>query len=66
MATGQRPEAAPTWTIRSVALRTRDGPERLDRAYRRLLAAEPPDTRPTGPGTPSAPPAPGRGHNTGR
>jgi hypothetical protein len=38
MSTGQRPTAAPTWTIRSVSVRTRDGPERLDQAYRRLLS----------------------------
>jgi hypothetical protein len=29
-------DAAPAWVIRSVAVRTRDGPERLDQAYRRL------------------------------
>jgi hypothetical protein len=28
---------APTWTIRSVAVRTRDGLERLDRVYRHLI-----------------------------
>jgi hypothetical protein len=38
MPSGQRPTAASTWTIRSVSLRTRDGPERLDQVYRRLLA----------------------------
>ena len=37
MPAGQRPAAAPTWVIRSVAVRTRDGPERLDQAYRRLI-----------------------------
>src|SRR4051794_24860430 len=29
--------AAPSWTIHSVAVRTRDGPERLDQVYRRLV-----------------------------
>ena len=37
MPAGQRPAAASTWVIRSVAVRTRDGPERLDQAYRRLI-----------------------------
>jgi hypothetical protein len=36
MPAGQRPVAASTRVIRSVAVRTRDGPERLDQAYRRL------------------------------
>ena len=34
--------AAATWKIHSVSLRTRDGPERLDQAYRRLLDICPP------------------------
>jgi hypothetical protein len=29
---------AQSWTIRSVFVRTRDGPDRLDHAYRRLTA----------------------------
>ena len=33
-----RVEAGRAWTIRSVPIRTRDGPERLDQAYRRLLS----------------------------
>ncbi len=37
MPDGQRPSAATTWVIRSVAVRTRDGPERLDQVYRRLI-----------------------------
>ncbi len=37
MSTRQHPTAAPTWTIRSVSVRTRDGPERLGQVYRRLL-----------------------------
>lgn len=37
MPSGPRSVAAPAWTIRSVAVRTRDGPERLDRAYRHLI-----------------------------
>src|SRR3712207_563847 len=34
--------AAATWKIHSVPLRTRDGPERLDQVYRRLLDRPPP------------------------
>ena len=37
MPTGQPPVAAPVWAIRSVPVPTRDGPERLDHASRRLL-----------------------------
>lgn len=37
MPSGPHLAVVPTWTIRSVAVRTRDGPERLDQAYRRLL-----------------------------
>jgi hypothetical protein len=33
---GQR--LAPVWTIRSVAVRSRDGPQRIAQVYRRLLA----------------------------
>lgn len=66
MATSQPPEVAPTWTIRSVALRTRDGPERLDQAYRRLLTAEPSDTRPAGPDMVPLAPAPGHIHDPRR
>jgi hypothetical protein len=55
MPTGPRP-AAPIWAIRSIPVRTRDGPERLDQAYRRLLNDTPPD----GPPGPSTTPAPGR------
>jgi hypothetical protein len=36
MPAGRHDDAAPAWVIRSVAVRTRDGPERLDQAYRRL------------------------------
>jgi hypothetical protein len=32
----QRP--APAWTVRSVAVRSRDGPRRVAQVYRRLLA----------------------------
>ena len=32
----RRPAAAQGWTILSVSVRTRDGPDRLDHAYRRL------------------------------
>ncbi len=45
MVTGPRPTAAPTWTIRSIPVRTRDGPERLDQAYR-LLSDTPHDRPP--------------------
>ena len=54
MAVGRCPKVAPAWTIRSVALRTRDGPERLDQAYRRLLSPEPPDKQPAAPDTPAS------------
>ena len=49
MAIGRCPEVAPVWMIRSVALRTRDGPERLDQAYRRLLTPDPPGKQPASP-----------------
>jgi hypothetical protein len=51
------PSAAPIWTIRSVSVRTRDGSERLDHAYRRLLSLVP-SQPPLGPDDPS--PVPGR------
>jgi hypothetical protein len=57
MPTGPCP-AAPTWAIRSIPVRTRDGPERLDQAYRRLLNDTPPDGPPSSSAT--ATPAPGR------
>ena len=38
MPTHERRPATQAWAIRSVPVRTRDGPERLDHAYRRLLA----------------------------
>jgi len=57
MPSGQRPSAAPTWTIRSISMRTRDGPERLDQAYRRLLTHPPPDTTLADPDTPSVIPS---------
>ena len=42
MSRGRRHEAqAVVWAFKSVALRTRDGQARLDRTYRRLLAAGP-------------------------
>jgi hypothetical protein len=37
MPEGQRPTVPRTWTIRSISVRTRDGPERLEQVYRRLL-----------------------------
>ena len=57
MAIGRRPEVVSAWTIRSVALRTRDGPERLDQAYRRLLTPNPSDKQPASPDMPAAAPA---------
>ena len=33
-----RQRSAPVWTIRSIAVRSRDGPQRLAQVYRRLLA----------------------------
>src|SRR4051812_37075129 len=33
-----RQRSAPVWTIRSVAVRSRDGPQRIAQVYRRLLA----------------------------
>lgn len=47
MPTTPSPPAAPAWTVHSVPVRTRDGPQRLDQVYRRLLANPLP--------TPSAP-----------
>jgi len=35
------PATPPVWTIHSVAVRARDGPERLARAYRRLTTDGP-------------------------
>ena len=46
MVTGPRLTVAPTWTIRSIPIRTRDGPERLDLAYGRLFSDAPPDRLP--------------------
>ena len=33
-----RQRSVPVWTIRSVAVRSRDGPQRVAQVYRRLLA----------------------------
>jgi hypothetical protein len=60
MATAPRLTAASTWTIRSIPVRTRDGPERLDQAYRRLLSDAPRDRPPDEPHSPSTTPAPSR------
>ena len=46
------------WTIRAVAVRTRDGPERLDQAYRLLLNAPHRDRPSAGLDDPSRAPAP--------
>jgi hypothetical protein len=43
MVCGRNKVQAQAWTIRSVALRTRDGQARLDQAYRRLLSDRPAD-----------------------
>jgi hypothetical protein len=61
MPSGPRPcpSAAPIWTIRSVSVCTRDGSERLDHAYRRLLSLVPSQS-PLGPVDASATPIPGR------
>lgn len=43
----QTPAAPPArWTIQSVAIRARDGPQRLDQAYHLVLAAPPPGVGP--------------------
>ncbi len=54
---GQHSSEAPAWTIRSVAVRTRDGPDRLEQVYRRLLLPDhPSQTAPAGgPPCPAAP-----------
>ena len=39
-----RQRSAPVWTIRSVAVRSRDGPQRVAQVYRRLLAPPRHDT----------------------
>ena len=49
MPRGPRPQTAPTWTVRSVSVRTRDGPLRLNQAYRRLLDPPPAPSRPGSP-----------------
>jgi hypothetical protein len=66
MPAGQRLPTAAAWTIHSTAVRTRDGPERLDQAYRRLVSDtsrhEPPPApdRPLGRACAASPPAFGR------
>ena len=37
MPEGQRPAVLRIWTLCSRSVRTRDGPERLEQVYRRLL-----------------------------
>jgi len=58
MPSGPPQSAAPAWTIRAVAVRTRDGPERLDQAYRLLLNAAHRDRPSAGLDDPSRAPAP--------
>ena len=66
MPADQAPSTAAVWTIRSTAVRTRDGPERLDQVYRRLMSDtschEPPPApdRPLGRTRAASPPASGR------
>jgi len=50
MPTARQADAAPAWVIRSVVVRTRDGPERLDQAYRRLTDSTPRQDAPSEPG----------------
>jgi hypothetical protein len=42
----QHPRAGSAWLVRSVSVRTRDGTERLDQVYRRLLQDGPPAATP--------------------
>jgi hypothetical protein len=44
MPTPPSTRAATSWTVCSVPIRTRDGAERLDQAYRRLLDGPPSPT----------------------
>ena len=65
MPASQRPPTAAAWTIRSTAVRTRDGPERLDQAYHRLKSDTsrhelPAPDRPLGRTCAASPPASGR------
>ena len=65
MPAGQRPPTASAWAIRSTAVRTHDGTERLDQAYRRLMSDtsrhEPPaPDRPLRLPCAASPPASGR------
>ena len=57
MPTARHADAAPAWVIRSIAVRTRDGPERLDQAYRRLTNDTPRQDAPSEPGHMSDRPA---------
>ena len=41
---GRRQCSVPVWTIRSVTVRSRDGPQRVAQVYRRLLAPPQHDT----------------------
>jgi hypothetical protein len=41
---GPRQCSVPVWTIRSVTVRSRDGPQRVAQIYRRLLAPPQHDT----------------------
>ena len=51
-----RPAVPRTWTIHSISVRTRDGPERLEQVYRRLLEDPQEPARRDAPPPPTAPP----------
>src|SRR5688572_7736972 len=48
MPTVRQPAKTQVWTIQSVYVHTRDGPDRLVRAYRTLLETTPPEALPPG------------------
>lgn len=52
MSIGPPPSAAPAWKIRAVAIRTRDGPDRLDQVYRLLVNSSAPDRSQAEPSNP--------------
>lgn len=54
MPAGRPPAPAIAWAIRCVAVRTRDSPERLDQAYRRLMGQAPRGEPPSAPDRPTA------------
>lgn len=48
MPTARHPAKTQVWTIQSIYVRTRDGPDRLAQAYRALLDMTPPEALPPG------------------